>query len=171
MENSTENGEIQRKSCETSEKDEIPRKSCEKSKKDQIKSKSCEKSKKQEKLEKPKKSEKPKNKLKDEMKPLPEIGTSPHQPGKNYPFKKTKIGDRIRFFKHEWLAEFDWIHYDGNLDKAYCYTCIKCIKEKKCSIKHDSNPAWTHNGFDQWNKGSKIEKQFSSLAEIFLHKK
>ena len=67
MENSTENGEIQRKSCETSEKDEIQRKSCEKSKKDQIKSKSCEKSKKQEKLEKPKKSEKPKNKLKNEM--------------------------------------------------------------------------------------------------------
>ena len=83
-------------------------------------------------------------------KDLQEIGDFPHQP--NYDYKFPKRPNHMRRFQHKWFFEFDWLHYNEAEDNVYCYYCIKCIKENYVGQKESKKSAWTHAGFNAWNK-------------------
>ena len=86
-----------------------------------------------------------------EVKILPEIGEKPHQP--NITFKKSLLFGTQRNFQYKWFSQFKWLHYNEALDKAYCFSCITCIKEN-LSLKNFSKAiAFTYKGFNLWHKG------------------
>ena len=60
---------------------------------------------------------------------LPNIGDQPHQPNSSFQFKKTDFSGKKRSFQHEWFTTYPWLHYCETEDKAYCFNCVKCIKE------------------------------------------
>jgi hypothetical protein len=88
------------------------------------------------------------------IKTLPNIGDKPHQPNSSYQFKKTNFSGKNRNFQHEWFATFPWLHYSEVEDKAYCFYCVKCIKEKLSTKNFSKSESFTHDGFNYWNKAS-----------------
>ena len=71
----------------------------------------------------------PEVKNEESVKILPEIGDKPHQPNSSFIFKKREFSAGYkRNFQHKWFTDYPWIHYSESDDKAYCFHCIKCIK-------------------------------------------
>ena len=104
-------------------------------------------------------------------KSLPENGDKPHQPNSNFKFKKREISGQNRYFQHKWFSEFPWIHYNESEDKAYCFHCIKCIKE---NLKGDKKTLeihieTVHEGLKPYKCGQ-CEKTFGTKSQASIHK-
>ena len=87
-------------------------------------------------------------------KSLPIIEDTPHQPKRSFQFPRRDFSGRIRGFMHEWFTKFSWLHYDEAEDRAYCFLCVKCLKENMFANKSSakSADAFTYDGFNSWNK-------------------
>ena len=95
--------------------------------------------------------------------PLQYIGNAPNQP--NIVFKKTSFSGKVRNFQYKWFQDFPWLHYNEAEDKAYCFLCIKCIKEEISKKNFSKAIAFTHNGFGYWNKGQERFKLHAASEE------
>ena len=55
---------------------------------------------------------------------LPE---QPHQP-KKFKFPSRSFGQKVvksRSFQAQWFDRFKWLHYDKEMDAAFCHVCAK----------------------------------------------
>ena len=87
------------------------------------------------------------------------ILNKPHQPDRNFQFKKTDFYGVKRSFLHELLQ------YCETEDKVYCFFCIKSIKEKLI-FENSKEKAFTHEGFHLW---SKAVSKFRAHQKSKLH--
>ena len=62
----------------------------------------------------------------------PDIGKQPFQP-KNKKFPSSMFGGRARSFLGTWFDRWDWLHYEEDSDRAFCFVCIKAYNEKNIS--------------------------------------
>ena len=65
---------------------------------------------------------------------LPEITTSPHQPGVEFKFPKRSFGKSTitqRSFQAQWFQQWSFLHYDEHNDVVYCHTCATSMKQKR----------------------------------------
>ena len=56
----------------------------------------------------------------------PAIGDKPHQPS-SFRFPKREFGNTLvmkRSFQRKWFDRWSWLHYEENLDLAFCFTCF-----------------------------------------------
>ena len=65
---------------------------------------------------------------------IPDVGSKPHQALVNFKFPYREFGKQKlvkRAFQHSWFAKWKWLHYEEDMDKAFCYNCIQAYKEDK----------------------------------------
>ena len=99
------------------------------------------------------------------LRKLPNIGENPHQPDRSFEFPKRDFSGRKRNFQHEWFTKFSWLHYDEAQDKAYCFICVKSMKENLCPKNFSNSEAFTYHGFDYWNKAFERFKMHEESKE------
>ena len=92
--------------------------------------------------------------MKNEKKPKPLqiIGNSPLQP--NISFMKTDFSGKLRNFQYKWFSDFSWLDYNEVEDRAYCFLCIKCIKEELSK--------------KSFSKAKAFQKQKLSLMKVLI---
>ena len=59
---------------------------------------------------------------------IPDVGSKPHQPLVNFKFPYREFGKQKlvkHAFQHSWFAKWKWLHYEEDMDKAFCYNCIQ----------------------------------------------
>ena len=54
-----------------------------------------------------------------------------------------------RASKQSWFDDHKWLHYDENLDAAYCFTCLETVKCNAISSKTMEN-AFITEGYTDW---------------------
>ena len=63
---------------------------------------------------------------------------------------------------------FTWaggLDFDENEEKAYCFYCIKSIKDGLSHRNKSVSKAYTHNGFNAWKKVPKSFREHESSKE------
>ena len=66
---------------------------------------------------------------------------------------------------HDWFKKYSWLHYNETEDMAYCFVCIKSLKENLRTTQDTSSAAFTHQGFDFWNKAVERFKMHEESKE------
>ena len=98
---------------------------------------------------------------------IPDVGSKPHQPLVNFKFPyrqyrefgKQKLVKRA--FQHSWFAKWKWLHYEEDMDKAFCYNCIQAYKEDKLRASN-LELAFISKGFNSWKDASVKFKEHES---------
>ena len=83
---------------------------------------------------------------------LLDIGESANQP-RCFVFPNRKFGIKNpieRTFQPTWFDKWSWLHYNVDNDSAYCYVCIKAMKEKKIRKAGNMDSAFISRGFMGW---------------------
>jgi hypothetical protein len=122
--------------------------------------------------------------------PLYDVSRLPHDPGERQPiasyhandhdairrayilrgpfqpyaheFPNRKIGDRDHHFNFVWFQNFPWIEYSVKKDAAFCFMCYLFKSKAK---KGKGTSAFTSDGWNNWNKGSKaLLKHVGSMS-------
>ena len=99
---------------------------------------------------------------------IPDVGSKPHQPLVNFKFPYREFGKRKlvkRAFQHSWFAKWKWLHYEEDMDKAFCYNCIQEYKEDKLRASN-LELAFISKGFNNWKDASVI--RYSNLEQLLL---
>ena len=57
----------------------------------------------------------------------------PNQPGELFSFPQRECGKKngkphYRSFNANWCKKYNWLHYDEQTDKAFCFTCVKALQ-------------------------------------------
>ena len=81
----------------------------------------------------------------------PAIGDVPHQPVKKFP--ATAYGTKKRAFQSGWFKKWTWLHYDEVKDNAFCFVCIKALKEYNLT-NASVEKAFISTGFRNWKKAT-----------------
>ena len=81
----------------------------------------------------------------------PAMGDVPHQPVKKFP--ATAYGTKKRPFQFSWFKKWTWLHYDEVRDGAFCFVCIKALKEYKLT-NASVEKAFISPGFRNWKKAT-----------------
>lgn len=55
----------------------------------------------------------------------------PFHPPSSFRFPTRKYGLRDRSCQHSWFSEFDFLHYDIEVDALFCHTCQRAVREGK----------------------------------------
>ena len=87
---------------------------------------------------------------------IPDVGSKPHQPLVNFKFPYREFGKQKlvkRAFQHSWFAKWKWLHYEEDMDKAFCYNCIQAYKEDKLRASN-LELAFISKGFNNWKDAS-----------------
>ena len=95
---------------------------------------------------------------------IPEVGSKPHQPLVNFKFPYREFGKQKlvkRTFQHSWFAKWKWLHYEEDMDKAFCYNCIQVYKEDKLRASN-LELAFISKGFNNWKDASVKFKEHKS---------
>lgn len=82
-------------------------------------------------------------------KTLPE---QPHQP-KKFKFPPRSFGQKIvkkRSFQAPWFDRFKWLHYDEEMDAAFCHVCAKAEENGRLSGSARRDAAFLTKGFTNW---------------------
>ena len=102
------------------------------------------------------------------------VATKLNQPGKYYSFKMREFGRHRKIerhaFQHSWFDDHKWLHYDKNLDAAFCFTCLEAVKCNAISSK-TLEKAFITEGFTDW-KHVKEKPSKNQLKDkgIYKHK-
>ena len=56
----------------------------------------------------------------------------PNQSGESFSFPQRECGKKnvkphYRSFNANWYKKYNWLHYDEQTDKAFCFTCVKSL--------------------------------------------
>ena len=95
---------------------------------------------------------------------IPDVGSKPHQPLVNFKFPYREFGKQKlekRAFQHSWFAKWKWLHYEEDMDKAFCYNCIQAYKEDKLRASN-LELAFISKGFNNWKDASVKFKEHES---------
>ena len=95
---------------------------------------------------------------------IPDVGSKPHQPLVNFQFPYREFGKQKlvkRAFQHSWFAKWKWLHYEEDMDKAFCYNCIQAYKEEKLRASN-LELAFISKGFNNWKDASVKFKEHES---------
>ena len=93
-----------------------------------------------------------------------DVGSKPHQPLVNFKFPYREFGKQKlvkRAFQHSWFAKWKWLHYEEDMDKAFCYNCIQAYKEDKLRASN-LELAFISKGFNNWKDASVKFKEHES---------
>lgn len=88
-------------------------------------------------------------------------------PPKSFSFPKRAFRGRLRSFRSEWCEEFDWLHYDGTGDRAFCHLCISAEAENLFLASTKREPCFITTGFTYWRDA---KAAFSKHAKSVCHK-
>ena len=95
---------------------------------------------------------------------IPDVGSKPHQPLVNFKFPYREFGKQKlvkRAFQHSWFAKWKWLHYEEDMDNAFCYNCIQAYKEDKLRASN-LELAFISKGFNNWKDASVKFKEHES---------
>ena len=95
---------------------------------------------------------------------IPDVGSKPHQRLVNFKFPYREFGKQKlvkRAFQHSWFAKWKWLHYEEDMDKAFCYNCIQAYKEDKLRASNLES-AFISKGFNNWKDASVKFKEHES---------
>ena len=95
---------------------------------------------------------------------IPDVGSKPHQPLVNFKFPYREFGKQKfvkRAFQHSWFAKWKRLHYEEDMDKAFCYNCIQAYKEDKLRASN-LELAFISKGFNNWKDASVKFKEHES---------
>ena len=70
----------------------------------------------------------------------------------NIDFPKRSFGKKKPVhgsFQSAWFERWKWIYYDSSVDRAYCFPCMKALKEQKLS-SNMKDQAFIETGFYNW---------------------
>ena len=95
---------------------------------------------------------------------------SPNQP-RNVEFAKTgKIGHE-RSFQPNWFDLYPWLHYDEELQAAFCFTCVKAAETNSLSTQSLSQGgAFLKKGHQNWRHGLEKARGFQKHEMSKAHK-
>ena len=74
-------------------------------------------------------------------------------------FGKQKLVKRA--FQHSWFAKWKWLHYEEDMNKAFCYNCIQAYKEDKLRASN-LELAFISKVFNNWKDASVKFKEHES---------
>ena len=80
---------------------------------------------------------------------LPE---QPHQP-KKFKFPRRSFAQKVmksRSFQAQWFDHFKWLHYDEEMDAAFCHVCAKAEDNGRLSGSTQKDAAFLTKGFTNW---------------------
>ena len=96
----------------------------------------------------------------------------PNQPV-SYNFPKRLFGKDNRCFKSEWFTQFPWLHYNEELDSAFCFVCMEGVKKKVISAGRFSrsiDSVFVKTGFCNWKHAIGTGKGFQQHQSSACHK-
>lgn len=100
---------------------------------------------------------------------------TPYQPRDPKSFKDR--GWKSRPFQPSWFDDEDWktwLHYDQEKDAAFCFTCIKAVKDNLLS-KRNAETAFISTGYKNWSdaatKGRGFDKHNRSESHREAHQR
>ena len=79
----------------------------------------------------------------------PAIGDKPHQPS-SFRFPKREFGNTLvmkRSFQLQWFDRWSWLHYEENLDLAFCFTCVTAYQNNLLQYAHCLEPTFYRLAF------------------------
>jgi len=87
---------------------------------------------------------------------------SPNQP-RNVEFTKSgKIGHE-RSFQANWFDLYPWLHYDEELQAAFCFTCVKAAETNSLSTQTLSQgDAFLRKGYQNWKHALEKARGFQT---------
>ena len=87
---------------------------------------------------------------------------SPNQ-SRNVEFTKTgKIGHE-RSFQPNWFDLYPWLHYDKELQAAFCFTCVKAAETNSLSTQSLSQgDAFLKKGYQNWKHALEKARGFQT---------
>ena len=65
-------------------------------------------------------------------------------------FPKRKFGCTERSFRPQWCDQFPWLHYNVEIDSAFCYLCMKASAEGKFLTSSKREQTFISVGFTWW---------------------
>jgi len=95
---------------------------------------------------------------------------SPNQP-RNVEFTKSgKIGHE-RSFQANWFDLYPWLHYDEELQAAFCFTCVKAAETNSLSTQTLSQgDAFLRKGYQNWKHALEKARGFQKHEMSQAHK-
>ena len=97
----------------------------------------------------------------------PAIGDKPHQPS-SFRFPKREFGNTLvmkRSFQRKWFDRWSWLHYEENLDFAFCLTRVTAYQNNLLQSAHCLEPTFISTGFSNWKDATaKFSKYECSLC-------
>ena len=60
----------------------------------------------------------------------------------------------IRSFRAEWCEKYPWLHYNIELDAAFCFICMKASEQGKFLTSSRREQAFISKGFTYWKEAT-----------------
>ena len=97
----------------------------------------------------------------------PAIGDKPHQLS-SIRFTKREFGNTLvmkRSFQRQWFDRWSWLHYEENLDHAFCCTCVTAYQNNLLQSALCLEPTFISTGFSNWKDATaKFSKHECSIC-------
>ena len=87
----------------------------------------------------------------------------PNQPGELFSFPQRECGKKngkphYRSFNANWCKKYNWLHYDEQTDKAFCFTCVKALQHNAVATVPNNADSFIKNGYSAWKKALGIKE-------------
>ena len=70
-----------------------------------------------------------------------------------------------RSFQRQWFYRWSWLHYEEDLDLAFCFTCVTAYQNDLMHSSHCLEPTFISTGFSNWKDATaKLSKHEGSLC-------
>ena len=86
-----------------------------------------------------------------------------NQPGESFSFPQRKCGKKnekphYRSFNANWCKKYNWLHYDEQTGKDFCFNCVKALQHNAVATFHNNADSFIKNGYSNWKKALGINQ-------------
>ena len=76
----------------------------------------------------------------------------PNQPDESFSFPQRECGKKngkphYRSFSASWCKKYNWLHYDKQTDKAFCFSCVKALQHNAVATFPNNADSFIKNGY------------------------
>ena len=96
----------------------------------------------------------------------PAVGDKPHQPS-SFRFPQHEFGNTSvvkRSFQRQWVDRWSWLHYEEDLDLAFCFTCFTDYQNNLLHSAHCLEPTFISTEFSNWKDATANFSKQGSLC-------